>query len=334
MKPSLVSKVIATLLPARENVLLTGAPGVGKSDLVAQACTRLGYRVVISHPVVSDPTDYKGFPVYKGGDTADFLPFGDLRELLEATEPLVFFLDDLGQATPAVQAAAMQLLLAREINGKRISEQVRFVAATNRKQDRAGVTGILEPVKSRFATIIEVETDTDDWCRWAIGAGLPIELVAFLRFRPELLHDWHPTADLTNGACPRTWAAAGRLLALPLPEEAKLDVLVGCVGKGHAHELLGFLDVFTSLPSLDGILLNPDSAPVPEDNPAVTYAVVSGLSRKATEGNFTAIVTYANRFQNQDYATVLVKDSLARCPSLTTTRSFTLWCATHPDVFI
>ena len=66
------------------------------------------------------------------------------------------FLDDLGQAPMSVQAAAMQLILARRINGFKISDKVIFMAATNRREDKAGVTGILEPVKSRFAWIVEL----------------------------------------------------------------------------------------------------------------------------------------------------------------------------------
>ncbi len=75
---------------------------------------------------------------------------------MTATKLTACFIDDLGQATPAVQAAAMQLILARTLNGHRVSDHVVFIAATNRRTDRAGVSGILEPVKSRFATLVEL----------------------------------------------------------------------------------------------------------------------------------------------------------------------------------
>jgi hypothetical protein len=57
----------------------------------------------------------------------------------------------------------MQLILARRVNSFTLPDCVSFVAASNRRQDKAGVTGILEPVKSRFATILEVSPDLDDW---------------------------------------------------------------------------------------------------------------------------------------------------------------------------
>src|SRR5690606_27326440 len=105
-----------------------------------------------------------------------------------------WFLDDLGQASPMVQAAYMQLLLARRIDGHVLPDCVTFVAASNRKQDRAGVSGLLEPVKSRFTCIMEIEPDLDSWIDWALGEGLPAELIAFLQFRgSELLHAPNPT---------------------------------------------------------------------------------------------------------------------------------------------
>ena len=90
---------------------------------------------------------------------------------------------------------------------------VDFVAATNRKADRAGVTCILEPVKSRFITIIEL---TPGPCRLAslVSDHRRTDRGCRLyQFRPALLHDFKPTADMTNTPSPRTVFAAARLLA-------------------------------------------------------------------------------------------------------------------------
>jgi len=136
-------------------VLIKGEPGIGKSDLVEQACADV-FDLMISHPAVSDPTDYKGMPAVfarEGMTVAEFLPFGDLLKLINAKKPTVCFIDDIGQAAPAVQAALMQLLLARRVNGHKISKDVVFCGATNDTTHMAGVSGLLEPVKSRWDTI-------------------------------------------------------------------------------------------------------------------------------------------------------------------------------------
>ncbi len=151
----------------------------GKSDLVAQACNDAGADLIINHPAVSDPTDYKGLPFpVADKDEATFLLLGDLLKLINADSPTLFFLDDLGRAPASVHSAVMQLILARRVNGHKVSEHVVFLAATNRREDKAGVMGILEPVKSRFAAIVELEVDADDWVAWAFREEMPAELIA------------------------------------------------------------------------------------------------------------------------------------------------------------
>lgn len=311
MRPRDVSELLAATIEAKLPALLTGAPGVGKSDLVAQAAERAGANLIISHPVVADPTDAKGLPwIASNKKEATFLPFGELAEALRADKPTVWFLDDLGQASPAVQASFMQLILARRINGHNLPDHIVFIAATNRRTDRAGVSGILEPVKSRFATIISVEANVDDWCIWALNNNQPVELTAFMRFKPDLLHKFEPSVDIKNSPSPRTWAYAGKLANLKLPAHLELEAIRGAVGEGAAAEFIGFLQVYRSLPSLDSILLDPDNAVLPgTEQVSARYAVAIGLGSRANPKNFDAIARYADRLvkaEGADFAACMV----------------------------
>jgi hypothetical protein len=329
MKPRDLSLLLSHTIPAKLPVLIKGAPGVGKSDIVAAASQSAGAELIISHPVTSDPTDYKGLPGVVNGE-AHFLPFGELQSLIRAERPTVFFLDDLGQAAPAVQAAAMQLILARRINGHHVSPQVTFIAATNRRTDKAGVSGILEPVKSRFSTIIELEPDLQDWIDWALAENLPIELVAFIRFRPNLLHDFKASSDITNTPCPRTVTYAGKLLAAGIPEALQYDAFTGAAGEGFAAEFVGFLRIWKQLPNPDAVLMNPASAPVPED-PATLYALCGALSRKASDQNADRFFAYSNRLP-AEFSVMMTRDAIRMTPSLQTTKGFIQWTSAHQDV--
>lgn len=315
VRPKQLAEILVGCINSRLNVLVTGAPGVGKSDIVAQAAAQAGADVILSHPVVSDPTDAKGLPwKVDGRDAATFLPYGELERALNSTKPTVWFLDDLGQATPAVQASYMQLLLARRVNGHVLPDCVVFVAATNRRQDRAGVSGILEPVKSRFATIVELQPTLEDWVEWALGADVASEVMAFMRFRPELLHKFAPTQDLSNSPCPRTWSHVSRLLNLGLAGAAELAAVAGAVGEGAAGEFVAFLREARTLPDIDSILASPETAPLP-DQPSTLYAVVSGLASRATAKNFPAIATYAQRLSaagHGEFSVLLLRDTTRR----------------------
>jgi len=88
----------------------------------------------------------------------------------------------------------------------------------------------------------------------------------------------------------------------------------GTVGRGAAIEFTGFLRVFRSLPSLDAILLNPATAPIPAE-PSALCAVATGLARRTTEQNFAAVSQYADRLA-REYGTLLIKAATARLPGL------------------
>lgn len=319
IRPGQLSNLLAHAIAARLPILITGAPGVGKSDIVTQAAIAADADIIISHPAVADPTDAKGLPwPSKDGDHATFLPFGELAQALKAEKPTVWFLDDLGQATPAVQASFMQLLLARRVNRHVLPDCVTFVAATNRRTDRAGVSGILEPVKSRFATIVELRPTLDDWCGWGLSNGVPAELVAFMRFKPDLLHAFDATADLTNSPSPRTWHSVAKLMKANLPPALEYPAFSGAVGEGAATEFLAFLRVFRELPNIDAILVDPDSQEIPTQ-PSVLYAVSAALAQRANEANFSRIARYCERLVKRgfgEFAAMLVRDAQRITPSV------------------
>jgi len=331
MKPSELSAFLSTTLNAQLPILIKGAPGIGKTDIVKQACTASNNNLIISHPVVSDPTDFKGFPYVINGE-AHFLPFGELNQLIQADVPTVFFLDDLGQAPAAVQAAAMQLILGRHINGHRVSDNVTFLAATNRKTDRAGVSGILEPVKSRFASIVELEPNVNDWVKWAIKSRLPPELIAFIRFRPNLLHDFKPSTDLDNSPSPRTVHNVAKLMQACLPQELQYEAFTGAAGEGFAIELVSFLRIFQNLPDPDSILVDPDRADVPED-PATLFALSGALAKKADKTTMGSIVRYASRLP-VEFSVLLVTDSVSHNPDVMETQAFIEWSSAHSNILV
>jgi hypothetical protein len=331
VKPSQLKRGLTIAFRNRFPVLLVGQPGVGKSDIVTQTAAAEGMELVISHPVVSDPTDYKGMPFVVQG-RAEFLPFGELRRIVEADRPTVYFLDDLGQAAPSVQAAAMQLLLARRVGEHRVSDLVTFAAATNRRQDKAGVQGILEPVKSRFVSILHLDPDVDDWCLWAARTHLPAELVSFIRFRPDMLAAFVPTRDMVNSPSPRTVASVGYLLNAGLPQDLAFEMISGAAGSEFATEFLAFLRIYERVPDVEQILADPATADVPAE-PSILYALSGALGARADVDNFGDIVVYANRL-SPEFSVLLVRECALRNSEIMETEAFERWAEEHREVIV
>ena len=310
MKISECQKNLRPLLEMGDPFVYVGEPGVGKTQAIESAAD-IGWRVITFHPVVSDPTDFKGMPfAYMDGENprAKFLPFSDLEQLIDANENTIAFFDDMGQGPLATQAAMMQLWLSRKINGHRISDRVVFAGATNRCEDKAGVAGMIEPLKSR-CVLIPFETDLNDWCEWAYNQEwMPAAVPAFLRFKPELLSKFKPTREITNSPNPRNWARLGKLLHNKLGGH---ELLSGCVGEGAAAEFQAFKNIMDDLPNPDVIIKSPETADVPDKKPAVMYALMGALSHRAKPSTIDAIVRYLTRIP-KEFSVLCIKDALSK----------------------
>ena len=46
--------------------------------------------------------------------------------------------------------------------------------------------------------IVELEVDADDWVAWAFREEMPAELIAFIRYRPHLLHVAYVDSHVTH----------------------------------------------------------------------------------------------------------------------------------------
>ncbi len=260
---------------------------------------------------------------------AKYLPDNQLNRLIAADKPMVCFMDDLGQAPAAVQAACMQLILARRINGHNVSPQVTFMAATNRREDNAGVNGILEPVKSRYMTILHLEPELDSWCLWALTNNIPLELVAFIRYMPGKLTEGKPSRDMVNSPSPRTIAALGRWMAAGIND---MPVWAGAVGQGFATEFTAFLKVWKRLPDFSGIVADPEGTRLPEPGePSVAYATVGMLVKNVKDVNVDPVFTYIERLP-EEFQVLFVKDLRRVKPDLANTQAFILWAANHGGI--
>jgi len=348
MKPSQILDVLRVGIPKQRNFLLVGDPGVGKTDVGKQGAKLADYECQIFHPVWSDPTDPKGMPwIYMPKESeaprAEFIPFGDLRRLLETTVPTVAILDDLGQAAPLVQASYMPWLLERRINGKKFPDYVSFLACTNRRDNKAAVTGILEPVKSRFASILNFEVDVEDWIKWAIEHDIHTVMRAFIRYRPNLLHDFQPTGDMTNSSIPRTVANVAKLFTDNYPQETEYELYQGAAGEGFASEFLAFAKIFRKLVNPKKVIQDPDSIVIP-DTPDVLYALCAAVAHLSNKKTMSSIVKFAERlamcssFQDgvarSEFAVLLIRDSCNHDIECRNTREYIEWQAKNPDIVV
>jgi len=182
MKASSLSNALRVLVAARRPVFIWGGPGVGKSSVVKQLAATLNVPLQDVRALLLDPVDLRGLP-FLGSDgrskwaTPEFLPQNGNG---------ILFLDELNVAPAMVQASCYQLVLDRKLGEYTLPDGWAIIAAGNRDSDRAVTTRMPTPLRNRFVHL-EFEVDVQEWSEWAIRAGIRPEVIAFLRFRPELL---------------------------------------------------------------------------------------------------------------------------------------------------
>lgn len=303
MTPKELTATLTEFIKHQHNVLITSSPGCGKTAIVNQIAQALDADLIPMFPAISDPTDAKGMPWVIDG-IPQFVPFDKLKRLITANKLTICFLDDFGQAASSVQASFMQLIYARSVDGTPISPYVVFIAATNDKKHKAGVLGLIEPVKSRFVTILNLTSSINDWTEWATVSDIHPQVINFINAVPEALDDFKPTTDLTNSPSPRTWENVSKIAYLNLSPSVEYECFSGAVGSGRAMEFQSFREKESDLPLIKD-LLNPSSQIyMPKENHLI-YFLINQLVYKANPKNIERIIEISTHM-DQEFATLLL----------------------------
>ena len=294
-------------------VMLWGPPGVGKSQMVAQVARKHGVPVIDIRLSQMEPSDLRGIP-FRSGNQVEWAVPALLPDSTRHGPEGILFLDEITSAPPAVSAAAYQLILDRRLGEYQVPEHWAIFAAGNRQGDRGVTYTMPAPLANRFSHF-EFETNLDDWVGWAYRNGIDERVVAFLRFRPELLFDFDPAHNPVAFPSPRSWEFAHRgLRKFDRHPQLLQGALQACVGPAAGIELNAFVNSLDQMPDLDAIIAGEEVA-VPTEidlQYAVAAALVGRAIRAAEQHSGAAIIgnilRYAGRFPQREMGVMLVSD--------------------------
>ena len=318
------------MMETRQPLLVVGKPGVGKTFTPRKYCEEHGIDLIVSHPAVDQPQDYKGLgakvkatvpmaekegdeldallsdgPVFEMQDinVAEHLPYAQMLKALQSTKPTIWFFDDLGQATPNTQSALMQLIGDRHLCGKKLPDCVRILAATNGKEHRANVKGLLEPIKSRFGMIVELIEDLVGWRKnFAVEEGIYQMISLFLEFKPEAFCQFPKEASMENGPNPRLWEKLSDALyaadKFKLPQPLRRKVPSATIGEAYGSQYAAFEELHKRIPTFDEVIEEPETFPI--DQPLdIRFAMLGMLANKVTKATAESVFKYTNKMAKE-----------------------------------
>jgi len=329
---SQLKQVLKDCHAAKLNPFIQGQPGVGKSAVVAEYAREIGAEFIDARLAYYAPQDVQGFPYLDTDESGHKTMRFSKPSFWPKTANPVIGLEEFNCATRAVQNVALQLLNDRRV-GEHVLPENSFVCLLgNRAEDRVNIEKLSSAVVNRIVNI-KVRLDLDSWIRWAQKNGVDPLVIAFIRFRPDLLSTFNGAQwdGVSNFASPRTWEKAATVTATCTDRHVRHALLEGVLGSGASAEFLGFLGVYEKLPDLDAVLLNPEKADVPTD-PSVIYATCAGLAKKVKPKTMANFLTYVDRFP-KEFSVFALKTAVNLNTSLCATPAFTTWVTENQEVF-
>ena len=283
-------------------IFIYGAPGIGKTQIVAQVCDELGselYGKPLNLQFIdgefAEPVDFAGVPsvvdieepgegsrygkgVTRSNVAVNLLPFDNGDDDMGG----ILFIDELNRMPQEVIKVFMKLAQSRRIgNNYEIPPKWYIVAAGNRQEDDPReVKPMGTALRDRFSVVNFIPT-VSGWKKYISSSRhkdvvLP-ELIDFLEFQQDYFHNLDPQKQMIKYPTPRAWTDASMGLkrvmdelaeegVRELPEEEIIKNFQVEVGYDAAAAFLDFYRVAKDIPVRDLMLpfTDPEKAPLPD----------------------------------------------------------------------
>jgi hypothetical protein len=302
--------------------LLHGSPAIGKSSIIKAIAKAYNLKLIDLRLSQCDPTDLLGFPridpvTGRAGYAAmDTFPLrGDALPKHEWDDGYydgwLLFLDEMGSASKAVQAASYKLVLDRQVGIHHLHDSVAICGATNLDTDNAITEEMSTALQSRLIHL-ELVLDVAQWLDWAFENKIDHRITSYIQYKPDALFTFKPDHTDRTYAAPRTWEFMHRIIDTDggLIERPKLALYAGTISKGVANEFVTFTEVYASLHTVPQIVARPDTLSVP-DEPSILYALTGTISSNLDEKNADNLLIYLKRMP-VEFQVVALKETVRR----------------------
>ena len=256
-------KSVDLVLATGEVPLVVGESGIGKTALAKQLAKENNYSLVVIDGNLLKEGEIGGLPTvesYKAIDsngieiekkTTIYAVHNKLREIdikIENGKEVLLFIDEINRCEHTVQQELMNLILNREINGYKLDDKVKILAAMNPSSKYGSdfdyqVVDMDAAQENRFVWL-NMESDYNQWIKWAIGAGIEQKVIEFISTFPEYLNKVN---DEDVRATPRSYERVSKTYKIykeqgNIPRNIFLNVIKGNIGKVIAEEFVSFVE--------------------------------------------------------------------------------------------
>ena len=262
-------KSVDLILSTGEVPLIVGESGIGKTALAKKLAKENNWSLVLIDANLLKEGEIGGLPTiesYRGVKYTVYAVHNKLKEIDEEVskgKKVLLFIDEMNRCEHTVQQELMNLVLNREINGYKLNEDVKILAAMNPSSKYGSefdyqVVDMDAAQENRF-TWLNMESDYIQWLNWAMDEGLEQKVIDFISTFPEYLHKINED-DIR--ATPRSYERISKIYKNykenmdSIPKSVFLNVIKGNVGSVIAQEFVSFVESdYSPLISYEDIFL-------------------------------------------------------------------------------
>lgn len=248
---------VSLVLESNEVPLIIGESGIGKTSLVKHIAEKQSYYLVTIDANLLKEGEIGGLPIVENKTTI----YATHHKLVEIDKALkedkdrqvILFIDELNRCDHSVAQELMNLILNREINGYKLSDRVKVIAAMNPSSRNDGFYSSqyevvdLDPAQEDRFVWIQLDSDIKEWIKWGMSSDGKINehIIEFLSSFPEYLHT--PDSNETIKATPRSWERVSKSYDIYLKNKERysfetfLNVVKGNVGSSITNDFSSFL---------------------------------------------------------------------------------------------
>ena len=259
-KDTLISAEL--VLETGEVPLIIGESGIGKTALAKKLANKNNFKLVVIDGNLLKEGEIGGLPTIESYKSIDsngnfqekkatiYAVHTKLKEIDEEIlngNKVLLFIDEINRCEHTVQQELMNLILNREINGYKLHNNVKILAAMN-PSNKYGedfdyqVVDMDAAQENRFVWL-NMENDYIDWISWAIEFGIETEVIEFISTFPEYLQKIN---EEDVRATPRSYERISKTLYKEkkeiIPRAVFLNVIKGNVGRVIAEEFISFIE--------------------------------------------------------------------------------------------
>lgn len=262
---------------------LIGQPGIAKTSIIKAEAARAGARLSIHNLSQMEPTDLLGIPYPDGKITVYKVPYFWMQASTEAEDqsPMWLFFDDVVTASEQLQACLFSWVLERGNDIVKLRDNVRFLFAGNRVDDRSAANAMPKALCNRMMHLY-IKCDVEVWLDWARQNGIHPWITAYVRTHQDKLNTFDPDSEDLAFATPRSYEMLSKaLFSLKARVDGDLTTLnkvaYGIIGS-VSPEFYAYVKYFEKCVSPEEIIKAPDKVAIPKERDIdVLHATVSSL---------------------------------------------------------